>query len=296
MRSKITFVALACVIVFLVAPINASSENIDGKWNVLVRPLWQVGDQNAIDNVEGYDYVSKGLYVSMGKKLNERHSLGITLGQIQTDIESDSGDQTEIQSTSAGGYFTSIFRPIYVVSGISYTRGDIDVSRTNASITADTESDTYSLYGNVGYPIRIKKAVMMTPYVGYSARYQETDAYQETGLLGNQVAQDEDWYINTTIGMKARLPIVPKKLDLSLNIAWFHEYTDNMQASVSSKNVLGAGYVSTNGVDADNDRGICGIGVKCNMSKNMSLSARYDYIFAEKFTAHCGIIGLKVLF
>lgn len=296
MRPMTTVFTLVCVIVFLIAPFNAAAQSVKGEWSVMVRPFWQEGDQDPIDNIEGYNYVSKGLYFNVGRNLSDRHSLGITLGHINTEIDAAFGEHTEIESNSVGIYVTLIFRPVYIVSGISYTKGEIDFSHFYGASKGDTESNAYSVYGIVGYPLSVKSGILVTPYVEFSTRYLETDAYQETGLSDNYVKKDEDWYVNTTTGIKATFSIIQKKLDLSVKAAWFHEYTDNMRVSIKTRSALANDYTVSDGVNSSDDRGICGMGIRFDMSKHMSFSAGYDYIFAENFEAHSGIIGLNMSF
>lgn len=277
-------------------PASVAATEDTPKWNLSTRVFQQEGDQDAINNVEGYEYDSRGIIAGISRKLTDTVSLTINLGYVKTEVEGDTGDKTEIDNQSAGAYLSFVFDHLYFVTGFSYSMGDIDVLRNSDNIKGDTSSDSYSFYNQIGSHIDVTENFTLTPFLTVFATYNSINGYTEIGFGAKEVDDDDNWFLNTSLGFKYKYSFIPKKLSLTAKTAWWHEYSENMQVTTKIRDNDADSFKISSGVNAGQDRGICGVELRYNITDSFLLKANYDYTFGEKFSSHAGIIGLSIYF
>ena len=269
-----------------------------GVWG---KALVASGDQDEIDNIDGYDYDSIGLMFGYDTYVREQLLMGVNIGYIETDVDSGVNTDQDVESIAAGIYGTWSPSDIYVDFGFSYNSGDIDYDRSVAGtkIQGDTDSDTYIVYTNTGYNVFLSDTWVVTPEVGVLYSHSDIDGYSETG--GSAALDIDDGTINlfsSNLVVKSEL-LVTDSWNFKAKLAWNHEFRDDNQSSTSARYVssgANAAFFTTDGIEVDDDKFLVGLGSKFYFSESLYLDVEYTYEFADEFDAHIGDVSMKYSF
>lgn len=147
----------------------------DNKIGIFVGGTVSVGDKDATDNEEGFDFKTQGITLGVDYRLTDKVILGGAIGynNIDTDIASNGGS-LDSDSLSLSIYGTSYQTDQFFIEGIiSFSQNDFDQERTvlyqyvdsdviSQKATASYDGDQLSIAIGGGYHF-VKGAMTLTP-------------------------------------------------------------------------------------------------------------------------------------
>lgn len=252
------------------------------------------GDQDERDGKMGYEYDTYGGVVGIDKTFGNA-LVGLSFGYSETDVDADHFSESDIDTYNLGIYGTYTMGSLWFDGGFSYAWGDIENDRKvqflNRTASSDTESDTWTLYGGLGYDF-VTGNWTLTPNLMLKYSDYDQDDYTEKGAAGanlhvNDFSQDS---FTSSLGLDVAYQI-KQNLKAKFRAAWVHEYCDNQ--STIKANFANAQTFKTEGLDPADDSGIFGIGIEGEVSQGITAYLDYDYELKDDFNAHNVTAGMR---
>jgi outer membrane autotransporter protein len=242
----------------------------------------------------GYEWDTYGGVVGIDKTFGNA-LVGLSFGYSDTDVDADRYTETDIDTYNLGIYGTYSMGALWLDGGFSYAWGDIESDRKVAFLSrtasSDAESDTWTLYGGLGYDY-VTGNWTITPSLMLKYSDYDQDDYTEKGAAGanlhvNDFSQDS---FTSTLGVDVAYQI-QQNLKLNFRAAWVHEYCDNQ--SVIKANFANAQTFKTKGLDPADNSGIFGVGLEGELQQGVTAYVDYDYEVKSDFDAHNVTAGMR---
>jgi len=279
-----------------------SSENVitPGVWG---KGMGSIGDQDAISDVDGYEYDSKGVMFGYDWLASQTWLFGLNAGTVKTNVDAgyNLSASTDIDSLIVGFYGTYSQGIDYLDVGFTYIKGNIDTSRQiiigpdTFNVVGETNSSAYVAYADLGRNFIFNSRHIFSPSLGVQWSSTLIDGYAETGTGGSEFADNSTDLLSSNLGFKYEY-IPSNQIHMKFRGSWIHEWTDNSQSSVSSRfTALGTSgaYFESKGVDVGSNRYGLGLGVKLNMTDSVNMDLDYDLGLADEFVSHTGTVTFK---
>lgn len=255
---------------------------------VWVQTLYSDANQDLRDGVAGYNAYSRGIAVGADGKLNEQLTLGLAYSFINTDVNGDTGNKTEVDGhafTLYSGYEQGNY---FLDSSLTFGVNDNSSKRQIASTAATGDYDSNLLGLNLvgGYSYRLSNELLIEPRV--AARYSlvEIDGYNEKGSSA-ALKVEEQRYEVAEVGAGVRVAgsfvVGQGTLEPQAKLMAFHDFAAD-QASSTSTFVLGGTPFTTSGAKPARNSYEAGVGVDYLLGA-VTLGVNYDYVGKTDFNA-----------
>lgn len=255
---------------------------------VWVQGLYSDANQDLRDGVAGYDAHSRGIAVGADGKLNDQLTLGLAYSFLNTDVNSDGGNKTEVDGhafTLYGGYELGNY---FVDASLTYGVSDNSSKRYIAGTTAKGDYDSSLLGLNLvgGYGIQLDNGLLVEPRV--AARYSNVkiDSYSEKGssaALKVGAQRYEVAELGAGVRLAGSFAAGQGTLEPQAKLMAYHDLAAD-RASSTSTFVLGSTPFVTSGAKPVRNSYEAGVGVDYRLGA-VTLGVSYDYVGKTGFDA-----------
>lgn len=255
---------------------------------VWAQALYSDANQDMRDGVAGYNVYSSGIAIGADGKLSDELTLGLAYSFINSDVNGDTGNSTEVDShlfTLYSGYeYGNYFVDGSLTYGASDNSGERHVAGTRAE--GDYDSDLLGLNLVGGYAYHLSDGLLIEPRL--AARYSnvQIDSYQEKGSSAALSVEDQRYEI-AELGAGLRVAgsylLGQGRLEPQAKLMAYHDFAQD-QASSASTFVLGGTPFVTAGAKPESDSYEAGVGVDYLLGA-FTLGATYDYYTKTDFNA-----------
>ncbi|MGV8842043.1 MAG: autotransporter domain-containing protein [Pseudomonas sp.] len=255
---------------------------------VWVQTLYSDANQDLRDGVAGYNAYSRGIAVGADGKLNEQLTLGLAYSFLNTDVNGDTGNKTEVDGhafTLYSGYEQGNY---FLDSSLTFGVNDNSSKRQIASTTATGDYDSNLLGLNLvgGYSYRLSDELLIEPRV--AARYSlvEIDGYNEKGSSAALKVEDQRYEVaelGAGVRVAGSFAMGQGTLEPQAKLMVFHDFAAD-QASSTSTFVLGGTPFTTSGAKPARNSYEAGVGVDYLLGA-VTLGVNYDYVGKTDFNA-----------
>ena len=255
---------------------------------VWAQALYSDANQDMRDGIAGYNAYSSGIAIGADGKLSDELTLGLAYSFINSDVNGDTGNSTEVDShlfTLYSGYeYGNYFVDGSLTYGASDNSGERHVAGTLAE--GDYDSDLLGLNLVGGYAYHLSDSLLLEPRL--AARYSnvQIDSYQEKGSSA-ALSVDDQRYEVAELGAGLRVagsyPLGQGRLEPQAKLMAYHDFAED-QVSSASTYVLGGTPFVTTGANPESDSYEAGVGVDYLLGA-FTLGANYDYYTKTDFNA-----------
>ncbi|WP_341304135.1 autotransporter domain-containing protein [Pseudomonas sp. TMP25] len=256
-----------------------------GLW---LKALNSNAQQDERDGIAGFDANSNGLAIGADGKLNDQLTLGIAYSYLNSDIDSDNGNDTEIDGhaiTLYSGYEQDAW---FLDSSLTLGLNHNDSKRTIAGTTAKGDYDSQMFGLNVlgGYGFQLDNNVLLEPRV--AARYGrvDIDSYREKGSIAALDVGSQRYEVaelGAGLRIAGSLPMGQGTLQPEAKVMAYHDFAAD-QVSADASFVFGGSNFIANGATPTRTRYEAGVGVEYKLAA-VTLGVSYDYTGKEDFNA-----------
>lgn len=270
----------------------SSGEGIDGT-GFWLQALSSDASQGVRSGIEGYDADSKGLALGVDRKLNDQTTLGLSYSFVDTDVQSDSGNKTQVDSHVLTAYGSWSQDNFFVDAGVNYGINHNESTRYIAGTKAEGNYDStmFGLNAMAGYGFDTGFGLLVEPRV--AARYSniKIDGFTEKGSSAALTTGDQRLEVGE-IGAGVRLAGVfamgNGSLEPEMTMMTYHDLIGDKSSSTSAF-VLGGDTFVTSGATPTRNSYEVGFGATYKLG-NVSVGASYDRLMktgydADAFTA-----------
>ena len=266
-------------------------------------------EQDSTNNTGRMKSSVGGFVTGIDRLVYENWRLGLLAGYSHTSFDVDgrassgSSDNYTIGAYTGTEWELAGGNALSFSSGLAYTWHQIDMNRSvgfvafNDSLDADYDAGTFQLFGELGYKIRLPKAVI-EPYANLSYIRLKTDGFNEDGQSAAALSVDSDTMGTTfsTLGFRAStgfdLGTVPTTARADLG--WRHAAGDIDPVSTAS--FVGSDAFTVAGAPIAKDTAIIEAGLDFALSKDATLGVSYSGQFGSGSQRNGFNAALKVSF
>lgn len=272
--------------------VNSGDALVDtGAW---VKVLDGNTDQSARGGVAGFDADSQGIVIGADGKIDTQTTIGFAYGHVKTDVDSDTGNKTDVTSHMFTAYGAWEDGPMSVIGSLSYGISDNESTRYVAGERAKADYDSKTLSADVigGYKIELDDKFSVQPQLGARYTRVKIDSFTEKGTaaaLSTGSQNIEVFDIGAGFQFGADLSdFKPFGADLgnlkpSARVMAYRDLARD-SAQTTSAFVLGGNTFVTNGADATKWTYEAGLGLDWSKD-NYTVSMNYDYARKADFNA-----------
>ena len=244
--------------------------------------------QNMRSGIDGYDADSNGFAIGADKKLNDSTLLGVAYSYVKTDVDSDTGNKTEVENHNLTAYGSWTEGNYFVDGGLSYGKGKNESKRYVVRTTAkgDYDSDMIGLNVMAGYGFHFDNGILVEPRL--AARYSNLsiDGFTEKDSSAALKTGDQRLEVGD-IGAGARVAgsfdLGRGTLEPEVKLMGYHDVIGD-KSSTTSAFVLGGNAFVTNGASPARDSYEAGIGANYKLGA-VTVGASYDRLMKTGFDA-----------
>lgn len=281
---------------------HAGRERRYNLWGELVADdLTLDGDGNAATTEQSL----AGIYVGANVMLGGGWETGIAYGHTEADLDvrdrnSSADIENNVLAATIGKSWKNGDSAINFFLGGSYTRSGVETERhvsvgsINETLTADYDVDTFQLFTEIGYEMKVGRRSFLEPFLGLGYASLSGDEYQEKGgiaaLSGEGIEADQ---FNTTLGLRFRqgFDLGPLPAWFRASAGWQHTFGD---AQGVAANAFTSGQAfKIQGAPLDRDAAVIDLGVGVNLTEALSVGASYDGRFSENNTENTYRLNLN---
>lgn len=256
-----------------------------GLW---LKALSSNAEQDARGGIEGFDAKMSGLALGVDGKLNEQLTLGLSYSYLNSDIQADGGNQTDIDGhaiTLYSGYEQGAW---FLDSSLTLGLDHNDSQRYIAGTTAKADYDSHLFGLNVlgGYGFTLDNGLLLEPRA--AARYGrvDIDGFREKGSLAALEVGDQRYEVaelGAGLRLAGNLLLGQGTLAPQATLMAYHDFAaDRIDTTASF--VFGGSSFTSSGASPVRTRYEAGIGVDYRLAA-MTLGLSYDYTGKESFSA-----------
>ncbi len=252
-------------------------------------------------NVADYSTNIYGALAGVDNWIDDRTRLGIAGGYGNTSINADDADTTK-NTTDIDSYLGMIYGAYkdsgwYLSTRAGYSWHDYTTKRVvtvpvSATALGSHSGNQYMASAEIGSPLHYYGGAF-TPVASLTWNRLEQDGYQESSVVGLNVASQENDSLQSGLGAKALIPVAPGTL-LEGRAIWYHEFEDTNQ-QVTSAFGGGANFTAA-GPSVGRDTAAMGVGMFAYAGTGVSVQLNYDALLRQDFMGHTGSGRVKVEF
>lgn len=255
---------------------------------VWVQGLYSDANQDLRDGVAGYNAYSRGVAIGADGKLNDQVTLGLAYSFLHTNVNGDTGADTEVDAhaiTLYGGFEQGNY---FVDGSLSYGRNSNDSKRAIADTTAKSDYDSSLLGVNLtgGYTYHVSPSWLVEPRV--AARYSmvDIDSYHEKGSSAALKVDGQRYEVaelGAGLRVAGRFPLGAGRLEPQAKLMAYHDFAAD-RASSTSTYVLGNTPFVTSGASSVRNTYEAGVGADYRLGA-VTVGLNYDYVGKSGFDA-----------
>ena len=256
-----------------------------GLW---LKALNSNANQDQRDGIEGFDANSNGVAIGADGKLNDQLTLGIAYSYLNSDIDSDGGNKTEIDGHAITLYSGFEQDAWFLDSSLTLGLNHNDSKRYIAGTTAKADYDSQMFGLNVlgGYGFKLDNGVLLEPRA--AARYGrvDIDSYSEKGSIAALRVEDQRYEVaelGAGLRVAGSLPLGQGTLQPEAKVMVYHDFAADQVTNTASFTFGGSPFVA-NGASPARTRYEAGVGVDYKLAA-VTLGLSYDYTGKEDFSA-----------
>lgn len=256
-----------------------------GGW---VQALYSDANQDLRDGVAGYNAYSRGIAVGADGKLNDQLTLGLAYSFLNTDVNGETGNNTEVDGHAFTLYSGYELGNYFVDGSLTYGINDNSSKRRIAGTTAKGDYDSNLLGLNLvgGYSYHLSNELLIEPRL--AARYSmvDIDGFTEKGSSAALKVEDQRYEVvelGAGVRVAANYPLGQGTIEPQAKLMAYHDFAAD-QASSTSTFVLGGTPFATTGAKPARNSFEAGVGVDYHLGA-VTLGASYDYLGKTDFNA-----------
>jgi outer membrane autotransporter protein len=264
-----------------------------GLW---LRGFSQRGNQNATEDMNGFDYRLTSTTIGYDRRLTNTFSAGVSFGAVRNTVNVDSNSsQGDIDSKIGSIYAGYIDQRLYVNGVLSAGRNTYDTHRTNAvdqsTISSGHDGDVIAAALGAGRYVQLE-AWWLEPFVTVQFTRLKDKAFSETGSGALDIPARTSDGLVSTLGARLSRPIqdgngatwVPQA-----SLAWLHDYSKNQVINASYIGAPDSSF-SIEGQPIQRNGALVGLGLSYRTKGGVITTFQYNGEFRDQFHAH-GLAG-----
>ncbi|MCQ4306535.1 autotransporter domain-containing protein [Pseudomonas stutzeri] len=255
---------------------------------VWVQALYSDANQDLRDGVAGYNAYSRGIAIGADGKLNDQLTLGVAYSFLSTDVNSENGNETEVDGHAFTLYSGYELGRYFVDSSLTYGVNSNEGSRYVLGEKAKSDYDSSVLGLNItgGYSYSISDNLVLEPRL--AARYSriDIDSYREKNATLALAIEDQRYEVielGAGLRVAAQYPLGRGTLEPQAKLMAYHDFAAD-QASSTSAFVLGGTPFVTSGAKPARNSYEAGIGADYRLGQ-FTIGLGYDYVGKSDFNA-----------
>ncbi|MBL7220939.1 MAG: autotransporter domain-containing protein [Phycisphaerae bacterium] len=280
------------------------AEVTDGPLRLWVRQFNNWSDEDAENDIPGYDNFTTGVVLGGDVKVGDNLAVGAAIGYSNTDIDLTGGfGEGEIDSLRGSIYATWFKNGAYADAALGFGNNWYDNTRNLAFIgrraNSNHEGQEYSAYLGGGYDF-----LFFGGYVGPTVSVQYTGLHEESfnesgaGALNQNIDSRDSHSLQTAVGMRVFYPIklgdAKTTLVPEVRAKWLHEFLNDRD--VSARFSGGGAAYTVDGNEVEEDSVLLGGRLSAYLSESLSLYADYELQLQDSGgqTGHTVSAGLRI--
>ncbi len=265
-----------------------SSGEVLQETGVWVQALYSDANQDLRDGVAGYNAYSRGIAIGADGKLNDQLTLGLAYSFLNTDVNSENGNETEVDGHAFTLYSGYELGRYFVDTSLTYGVNSNEGTRLVLGEKAKSDYDSSVLGLNVtgGYSYPINENLVVEPRL--AARYSliYIDSYREKDATLALAVEDQRYEVielGAGLRVAAQYPLGRGTLEPQAKLMGYHDFAAD-QASSTSTFVLGGTPFVTSGAKPARNSYEAGIGADYRLGQ-FTIGLGYDYVGKSDFNA-----------
>lgn len=266
------------------ASVGANSGDALVETGAWVKVLHGNSDQNGRGGIAGYDASSNGLIVGADGKLNEQTTLGLAFSHVRSDVSSDNGNDTDVNTNLLSAYGSWEQGPYSVLGSLSFGKGDNESKRYVAGERAKGSYDSTILAAdvNAGYTIKLNENLNIVPTVATRYSKVEIDSFTEKGTDAALRSSSQSLEV-FDLGGGVKLNGQYGDFKPNARLMAFYDFAQD-SANSTSAFALGGNTFVTTGAPASKWTYEAGLGLDWTKG-NYTVGVSYDYTRKSDFNA-----------
>lgn len=257
--------------------------------------------QDSQDGFAGYGASTWGLTMGADTRLLQGTVVGAAVSYAKTTLDQRdflTGSGNEVDNYQVIGYANHDFGTWYVDGMLSYGQQRYKSHRdTNVTgvAKANYDGDMTSVRVAAGKPLQLNEKLTATPFASLEYSRMTQNGYQENGASVLNLTVSATSAERTRSGLGVSLAGEANwgstRVHPAIHVQWLHDFNNDGISTTSSFAGGGAAF-ATPGQKIDSDLGNIGGSLSFSVTKNASLSLRYDYEGSPQYHNQTGqIIG-----
>ena len=256
-----------------------------GSW---FQVLHNDSNQDKRDGIDGYSANATGFSAGIDGQLNDATVLGLAYSYVDTDVDSDDGNKTQVDSNALTAYGSWTYDRFFVDGSLTYgqnrNKSKRFIAGTEAKGTYD--SDVLGLSALAGYAFDINKDMVVEPRV--AARYAKVniDGFTEKGSSAALTTGDQRMEVGELgagVRLAGQFEVAGGILEPEVKAMAYHDFIADTSNSTSTY-VLGGNSFVTNGASSAKDSYELGLGATYRKG-DVTLGLGYDRLTKTGFDA-----------
>ena len=240
--------------------------------------------------VDGFSANAKGFVAGMSGRLNTETVLGLSYSYVHTDVDSDDGKKTQVDTNALTTYGRWTYERFYVDGGLTYGQNRHNLKRqigSDFSTKANYEGQSFGLNTLAGYVFDINREIIVEPRV--AARYSivKTDGFTEKDdSTSNQTTNDERIeaaVLGAGVRLASEFEVAEGILESEIKIMAYHDFIADTSPGTSTY-VLGSHTFVTTGTSPAKDSFELGLGATYRKG-DVTVGLGYNRLTKDEFSA-----------
>lgn len=261
---------------------NSGDALVDtGAW---VKVLHGNSDQGSRGGISGYGANSNGLIIGADGKLNDETTLGLAFSHVHTNVSSNNGNDTEVNTNLLSAYGSWEQGPLSVLGSLSFGKGDNESKRYVAGERAkgDYDSTVLSADLSAGYKFPLNENLDLIPTLASRYSKVKIDSFSEKGTDASLHAGSQSLEV-FDVGGGFKLQGNYGDFKPNARLMAFHDFAQD-NANTTSSFMLGGNTFATTGAPATKWTYEAGVGLEWTQGQ-YTVGASYDYTHKADFNA-----------
>lgn len=247
-------------------------------------------NQDKRDGIDGYNANAKGFSLGIDGKLTESTVLGLAFSTINTDVDADDGNHTDVDTNALTGYGSWTSGQFFVDGSLTYGKNRNHSKReivAGATAKGNYDSDLLGLNALAGYAFDINNGMIVEPRV--AARYSvvNIDGFTEKGSSSANLTTGDQRMEVGELGAGVRLAgqfqVAGGILEPEVKAMAYHDFIADSTNSTSTF-VLGGNSFVTSGASSARDSYELGLGATYR-KEAVTVGLGYDRLTKTGFEA-----------
>lgn len=280
---------------------GASSGDAANNGGVWIRPFFATGTQDGVKGVNGYDVDTNGFVLGLDGDASDAWRVGFAVGSSSTNVEGNAHSKIDISTVQIIGYGTYAMSDTTSL-GLRLGTGNHGydssryVSLANAAAAASYNGSSTFLAADLSHTIKMNDKTKVIPTLGLQLTKASVDGYQETGAgnydLTVKSSDDESLIVSLRGAVEHE---VSDKGTLLANLGIGFDTNADAPSTGAKLADAPSAYV-VNGIKPEDMAIAAGVGYRYVTSKDLEVTANYDFENRSDFENSTVSVKLKMPF